>query len=608
LATSHQKWAIRPLVSHAPFLAALIGGAVVRWITVLGYPGVLWFTGDSYFYLGRALRPEPSPSKTLGYSYLLNLLEPAHSLTLVAVLQHLMGLAIAVMVYALLRRAGLPGWAATLFTLPILYDAYQIELEHLLMSEALFTFLIAAALTLLLWRAMPPRRAPGGGAAPPAEDGETEAAEAVATEKKATEPEPAGPEPAGPEPAGPEPAGSKPAGSKPAGTKAARKKERAERRRQTRNPAWWMALAAGALLGYAVLVRSAGAPLIPLVLLCLLMRRRGWRPALLFGSAAAAPLIAYAVMFHGTFGTYSLTTSDGIYLWGRTAPFADCAKMRPPSHMEALCLNPELKAEGYAPGHLIWRSEIPPRILYENVTAPEHNSTMRDFAIRAILAQPGDYLRTVGDGLGKAFSPERFPHPTATTEGLYHFPERPQLFPGGKSWGGGANSTALSDAARYEGDYTLSRVVPPHADRMVAYQESVYLPGPALGVLFLAGAAATVLARDRRGALLAWSAAVTLLVFPIASADFDYRYVVPATPFACLAAGLALTRLFARSPAPGPRTGRPARADEGDRTDGGDDAENVPERTASPESAPEVSRWWGSLGSRRRGSDRASVP
>ncbi|MFC5753367.1 hypothetical protein [Actinomadura rugatobispora] len=536
---------------------ALIGGAVVRWITVLGYPGVLWFTGDSYFYLGRALRPEPSPSKTLGYSYLLKLLEPAHSLTLVAVLQHLMGLAVAVMVYALLRRAGLPGWAATLCALPILYDAYQIELEHLLMSEALFTFLIAAALTLLLWRALPPRRAAGEDA-PPTPDGEKETAKAEAAEAGA----------------------------------------RAKRGRGGRNPAWWMALAAGGLLGYAVLVRSAGAPLIPLVLLCLLMRRRGWRPALFFGTAAAAPLIAYAVMFHGTFGTYSLTTSDGLYLWGRTAPFADCAKMRPPSHMEALCLSPELRAKGYAPGHLIWRSEVPPRVLYENVTAPEHNSTMRDFAIRAILAQPGDYLRTVGDGLGKAFSPSRFPHPTATTEGLYHFPERPQLFPGGKGWGGGANSTALSDAARYEGDLTLSRVVPPHADRMIAYQRSVYLPGPALGVLFLAGAAATVLARDRRGGLLAWSAAVTLLVFPIASADFDYRYVVPAMPFACLAAGLAVTRPFTRSPASGPRTGRPVRTDGEDRADEADGAGD----------APEISRWWGSRGSRRRGSDRASVP
>jgi hypothetical protein len=39
--------------------------------------------------------------------------------------------------------------------------------------------------------------------------------------------------------------------------------------------------------------------------------------------------------------------------------------------------------------------------------------------------------------------------------------------------------------------------------------------------------------------MLPWVTAVVLLVFPIAVANFDYRYLLPVLPFACLAAGLA---------------------------------------------------------------------
>ncbi|WP_131740434.1 hypothetical protein [Actinomadura roseirufa] len=478
-----------------PFLLALLGGAALRWTATRAYPQGLWFTGDSYFYVGHALSGVPSPSKTSGYSFMLQLMEPLHSLKAVVVAQHLMGLAIAVMAYAVLCRARLPAWAAAIVTVPILFDAYEIELEHLLMSEALFTFCIAAGLTLLLWRVH---------------------------------------------------------GEKAGAT-------------------WWLALPAGLLLGYAVLVRSAGAPLIPLILLCLLLRRRGWRPALAFGMAAAVPLVAYAMWYHDHRGVYGLTSADGIYLWGRTASFADCAKIKPPSNEEALCLDAATKAENDPPGHLIWRNDIPPRVIFESVVAPEANATLRDFSIRAILAQPGDYLDTVARGVGKAFSSHRYPTPTAATEGLYHFPDRAQLFPGGLGWSG-KGGTALSDAMRYGRTDTPSRVVQPHADRMIDYQERYYLPGPALGVLFGLGAAGVLLARRRRReVLMVWAGAVTLLVFPIASADFDYRYVVPTMPFACLAIGLALSAFRARGPgeATVPALGTP---DPADTTEDGDPA------------------------------------
>ena len=136
---------------HRLFTWALAVGAVLRLLAILGYPGALWFAGDSYVYLGAALRPQPNLSKSTGYSFFLRALLPFHSLTLVTVVQHLMGLAVAVMIYALLRRNHVPKLWSTAATLPVLLDGYLIENEHLIMAETLFIFLLMAALILLLW-------------------------------------------------------------------------------------------------------------------------------------------------------------------------------------------------------------------------------------------------------------------------------------------------------------------------------------------------------------------------------------------------------------------------------------------------------------------------
>ena len=135
-----------------PFIIALTAGAILRLVAMVGYPGALWFAGDSYVYLGAALRLQPNLSKTTGYSLFLHVLEPFHSLTVVAGLQHLMGLAVAVMIYLLLRRSGVSQRWSTVATLPVLLDGFVIEDEHMVMAEALFTFLVMLSMLLILWR------------------------------------------------------------------------------------------------------------------------------------------------------------------------------------------------------------------------------------------------------------------------------------------------------------------------------------------------------------------------------------------------------------------------------------------------------------------------
>jgi hypothetical protein len=130
---------------------------------------------------------------------------------------------------------------------------------------------------------------------------------------------------------------------------------------------------------------------------------------------------------------------------------------------------------------------------------------------------------------------------------FYYFHLTPYVIPANHSWVAGG--TAYSDAAQY-GHATPARVVRPFAFLIDGYQRVFYTYGPLFGLILLTGLGGVlrirrrpgrwpVLAWCRRGSMLPWATAIVLLVFPIAVADFDYRYLLPVLPFACLAAGLA---------------------------------------------------------------------
>src|SRR4029079_13077792 len=90
-----------------------------------------------------------------GYQALIRLLEPAGGLALIAAVQHVFGLAMAVALYAVLLRRGAPRWADTPAAAPVLLDAYQLQLEQTIMPDVLFETMIAAGIVVLLWRPGP---------------------------------------------------------------------------------------------------------------------------------------------------------------------------------------------------------------------------------------------------------------------------------------------------------------------------------------------------------------------------------------------------------------------------------------------------------------------
>jgi hypothetical protein len=68
-----------------------------------------------------------------------------------AIVQHLLGLVIAVLIYVLLRRRGVRAGIATLATAPVLFDSMELSLEHSALSDVVFMVLVVLAVTVLGW-------------------------------------------------------------------------------------------------------------------------------------------------------------------------------------------------------------------------------------------------------------------------------------------------------------------------------------------------------------------------------------------------------------------------------------------------------------------------
>ena len=144
----------RPAVTHWQFTIVLAAAIVVRIIVILGYPPILWFN-DSYNYIYDAVTHVPDRIRPNGYPFFIDLLLPLHSAYPLALLQAAMGVGMGVIIYALLRHRGLPWWGAVLPTLPVLFDSYELHLEHMVTADTLFIFLGTVAVVILCWSDRP---------------------------------------------------------------------------------------------------------------------------------------------------------------------------------------------------------------------------------------------------------------------------------------------------------------------------------------------------------------------------------------------------------------------------------------------------------------------
>ena len=152
-------WATVDLVRrHWMFLVVLAGGVMLRAIAQIAYePALLFIDSKKYIFGTDFVNTIWGSFDPLGYS--LVILRPVllfgGDLAYVALIQHGLGLAMAVALYALMVRRGAWRWLAALAVAPVLLDAYQLNAEQTIMPDVLFEALVVAGLVLLLWQRRP---------------------------------------------------------------------------------------------------------------------------------------------------------------------------------------------------------------------------------------------------------------------------------------------------------------------------------------------------------------------------------------------------------------------------------------------------------------------
>jgi hypothetical protein len=135
---------------HWLLTVLLVAGLVLRVLAQIAYrPALLYI--DTLKYLYNAW-PGTDP---VGYKVPLKAILLVGNLQAVTAVQHLVGLAMGVAIYAVLRRRGAARWLAALAAAPVLLDAYELQIEQTIMYDVWFEALIVAGLVLLLWQPRP---------------------------------------------------------------------------------------------------------------------------------------------------------------------------------------------------------------------------------------------------------------------------------------------------------------------------------------------------------------------------------------------------------------------------------------------------------------------
>ncbi|HEY1236948.1 MAG TPA: phospholipid carrier-dependent glycosyltransferase [Solirubrobacterales bacterium] len=481
-------------------LALLLVGVALRIVAIVSWWPVTTTLGDGYeLHTSSPFKDQLHPA---GYSSILAVIGVlTREVAVPVLLQHLSGIASALLLWAATRRITGSEWAALFPAGIVLLDPDFIFLEHSIMSESWFVLLISAGLYA-----------------------------------------------------------------------AVRALDRPE-------PYWGWPLATGVALSLAVTVRTAALLMIPIVILAMVLRapRSSGTRAVSAGAAlgvltgSVAVLLAFAVA-NATFGDrFGLGASPGWYLYSRAAQFADCSKFTPPDGTDVLC---ETKPPSERSGtrFYLFSTTSPAQIHYAPLGS--HDALLRQWARRAILAQPGDYLTTVWDNLRGYWVPSLAPEPSMLTSDQWKLENGldPQLALTNGFDEGLYQQLPAAPAAgkqRLPFNVVLRLVEDIYTESLGTFYNDFHAHQRHAGLRFLRGwqqvvrfgatalSIATILTllglgigtrRTRLGVLLFGVGGLTLLIAPALTANFWARYTVPLAGPLVAASAMAIVGIIRARP------------------------------------------------------------
>ena len=356
--------------------ALLTVGFALRVLAVVSYRPVLFYI-DTIRYLYDSGGNDP-----VGYRLPLRAILAVGNFDLVAIVQHLLGLAMAVTIYLVLVRRGTKRWLAALAIAPVLLDAYQIQMEQLVLPDVWFEALVIAGIAALL---------AGTPAAPsPAVRARTSPAQPPAVK-------------AGAPPAQPS--------TLQAGAPSAQP------------PALKAVIAAGLIFGVSATFRQVGEILILPALFYLLMVSGGWRTLLTRTAALlvsfVVPILTYMTGSYLLVGHFYLSHSGVTTTYGRTASAADCATLRLPPVERGLC--PARAQQALGPDWLEHSPHSPIKPYYHGPLSARASSLVADFNQAVLSQQPTRVLGSYLADVGKVFALSKVTTPGVTPVWRWQF-------------------------------------------------------------------------------------------------------------------------------------------------------------------------------------------